>query len=107
MRLVFAFCNAKPNCIPRNPVTKSIKLNNTEGGFKTRYSKVKLVLHGFDSTLKSVTINGKSTVLIPEINSFFAGLEKYDPIKDPEPAPEENVLVAEFEYQSKEIDIHW
>jgi alpha-glucosidase len=93
--------------IEYNPVAKSIKLNSTEGAFKTRYRKVKLVLHGFDYTLKSVTINGKSSVLIPEINSFFAGLEKYDPIKDPEPAPEENVLVAEFEYQSKEIDIHW
>ena len=93
--------------IEYNPVSKNIKLNGTEGAFKTRYRKVRLVLHGFDSALKSVTINGKSTVLIPEINSFFAGLEKYDPIKDPEPAPEENVLVAEFEYQSKEIDIHW
>jgi alpha-glucosidase len=89
------------------PTEKTIHLHNTIGSFKTVYKKLKLVLHGFDHNLKSITINGKNTVLIPEINSFFAGLEKYDPIKDPEPAPEENVLSAEFEYQSKEINIHW
>ncbi|HEY0654849.1 MAG TPA: glycoside hydrolase family 31 protein [Chryseosolibacter sp.] len=89
------------------PAEKKIALQAAEGNFKTNYKKVKLVLHGFDSTLKSVSVNGKNTLLIPEINSFFAGLEKYDPIKDPEPAPEENVLSAEFEYQTKEIIIHW
>ncbi|HEY0741253.1 MAG TPA: glycoside hydrolase family 31 protein [Chryseosolibacter sp.] len=93
--------------IDYKPVERTLTLQNAEGSFKTAYRKVKLVLHGFDSTLKSVSVNGKETLLIPEINSFFAGLEKYDPIKDPEPAPEENVLVAEFEYQSKEIRIQW
>jgi alpha-glucosidase len=99
--------NFAKRLIEYRPVEKSLKLQNTEGSFKTVYRKVKLVLHGFDTGLKSLSVNGKNAVLIPEINSFFAGLEKYDPIKDPEPAPEENVLVAEFEYQSKEIDIHW
>lgn len=93
--------------IEYKPIEKNVKLHNAEGDFKTAYRKVKLVLHGFDTTLKSISVNGKNSGLIPEINSFFAGLEKYDPIKDPEPAPEENVLVAEFEYQSEEIDIHW
>lgn len=93
--------------IDYRPVEKNLTLQTTEGTFKTEYRKVRLVFHGFDSTLKSVSVNGKDTLLIPEINSFFAGLEKYDPIKDPEPAPEENVLVAEFEYQSKEIKIQW
>jgi alpha-glucosidase len=89
------------------PTDKKLLLNTSEGKFKTVYKKLKLVLHGFDPTLKSISVNGKNTVLLPEINSFFAGLEKYDPIKDPEPAPEENVLSAEFEYQSKEINIQW
>jgi alpha-glucosidase len=89
------------------PTEKKIVLRAIEGKFKTVYRKLKLVLHGFDSMLKSISVNGKSTALLPEINSFFAGLEKYDPIKDPEPAPEENVLSAEFEYQSKEINIQW
>lgn len=93
--------------IEYRPVEKTLTLKSTEGSFNSVYRKVKLVLHGFDTSLKSISVNGKNSVLIPEINSFFAGLEKYDPIKDPEPAPEENVLVAEFEYQSKEIDIHW
>jgi alpha-glucosidase len=93
--------------IEYKPVEKSLKLYSSEGSFKTTYRKVKLVFHGFDTALKSISVNGKSVAIIPVINSFFAGLEKYDPIKDPEPAPEENVLVAEFEYQSKEIDIHW
>ncbi len=93
--------------IDYSPVEKRITLHASEGTFKTKYRKLRLILHGFDSTHKSISVNGKDHLLIPEINSFFAGLEKYDPIKDPEPAPEENVLTAELEYQSKEISIHW
>jgi alpha-glucosidase len=89
------------------PTEKKLVLHSSEGKFKTTYKKLKLVLHGFDSTLKSISVNGKDTTVLPEINSFFAGLEKYDPIKDPEPAPEENVLAASLEYQSKEIIIQW
>jgi alpha-glucosidase len=69
--------------------------------------KIKLVLHGFDGTLKQATVNDTKLTIAPAVNSFFSGLEKYDPIKDPEPAPSENVLIAEFEYTAKEIVVQW
>jgi hypothetical protein len=45
--------------------------------------------------------------LHPEINRFFASLEKFDPINDPEPAPEENVQSIEIQYSAEEIILKW
>ncbi len=90
-----------------SPAKKSITMGSADGGFKSTYKKTKLVLHGFDHTLKQVKVNGQARSLTSASNSFFAGLEKYDPIKDPEPAPTENVLVTEFDYHTNEIAIQW
>lgn len=93
--------------IEYSPAGKKITLRTIEGDYSSKYKKVKLVLHGFDSNLKSMSMNKENKAVTPEINSFFAGLEKYDPIKDPEPAPTENVLVTEFPYHAVEIVLTW
>jgi alpha-glucosidase len=93
--------------ITYSPFDKKIVFQNTTGQYKTKYTKLKLVLHGFDSTLTTISVNGEKKPLSQEINSFFAGLEKYDPIKDPEPAPTESVLMTEFAYHANEIVLHW
>jgi alpha-glucosidase len=90
-----------------SPSGRKITLKANEGEYASKYKKVKVVLHGFDSNIKAMTINKENKNVVPEINSFFAGLEKYDPIKDPEPAPTENVLVAEFPYHASEIVLTW
>jgi alpha-glucosidase len=84
-----------------------LTLFKSEGTFSSVLKKIKLVLHGFDGTLKQATVNDTKLTIAPAVNSFFSGLEKYDPIKDPEPAPSENVLIAEFEYTAKEIVVQW
>jgi alpha-glucosidase len=93
--------------ITYSPAGKKITLQASEGEYATKYKKIKLVFHGFDSTIKNMKVNNENKTVLPEINSFFAGLEKYDPIKEPEPAPVENVLVTEFPYHAKEIVLHW
>ena len=89
------------------PREKQFILHVTEGGYKTHLKKIKLVLHGFDSTIHSLQVNKENRSLHLEGNRFFSGLEKFDPIKDPEPAPEENVLTTEFDYTNEQIIIQW
>jgi alpha-glucosidase len=89
------------------PGSKKLSLLKSEGTFSSALKKLKLVLHGFNNTLKQATVNGTKVTIAPGVNSFFSGLEKYDPIKDPEPAPSENVLIAEFEYTANEIVVQW
>jgi alpha-glucosidase len=89
------------------PGNQKLSLSKSEGTFSSALKKLKLVLHGFNNTLKQPTVNGTKVTIVPGVNSFFSGLEKYDPIKDPEPAPSENVLITEFEYNANEITVQW
>lgn len=89
------------------PAKKSFILRQTQGSYKTLLKKIKLVLHAFDLHAKHLEVDNENVTLTPAINSFFSGLEKYDPIKDPEPAPTENVLVAEFDYTANEMIIRF
>jgi alpha-glucosidase len=93
--------------IEYDPHEKSIIFRNTDGDYKTDLKKLKLVLHGFDGAISSVNVNQLTRSISKTMNRFFTGLEKFDPIKDPEPAPEENVLVTEFDYTPGEIVIQW
>lgn len=80
-------------------------IHRAEGTYRSPVKKLKLILHGFE--LNSISINGTVTDIYPEINRFFTGLEKYDPIKDPEPAPEETVMAIETLYTQDEIVFQW
>jgi alpha-glucosidase len=84
-----------------------IIIHKTEGDYASPLKKLKLVLHGFDKTLKSLYVNNHEQAVEHNINSYFSGLEKYDPIKDPEPVPEEDVVTTEMDYTADEITIHW
>jgi hypothetical protein len=64
------------------------------------------VLHGFEG-VNRVALDGKSIELKKEVNKFFAQLEKFDPIADPAPAPEEDVLVLSFPNSTDRIEIAW
>jgi alpha-glucosidase len=66
---------------------------------------LKVIFHGLHST--HVTVNGTVRGLHHEVNRFFAALEKFDPIYDPEPAPQEDVLTTELEYIKEQIALQW
>jgi alpha-glucosidase len=93
--------------IEYKPLLNKITLHHTEGDYKSPLKKLSLFLHGFERSLNSVYVNNHEHVVSHAVNQFFSGLEKYDPIKDPEPAPEEDVLTVAFDYTSDEIVIHW
>jgi alpha-glucosidase len=85
------------------PKKNQISIGKQDGEFASTFKVVKLVLHGFESKPSVVRVNGEDRTIVPEMNRFFAGLEKFDPINDPEPAPEEPVFVMEFDYSPNEI----
>lgn len=80
-------------------------LNPAEGDYAPPTKKIKMVFHGF--RMNTVRINDDVRDIHPEINRFFTGLEKYDPIKDPEPAPEETVMAIEIPYSPDAIVMAW
>jgi alpha-glucosidase len=81
-------------------------MEQVEGTYNSGFKKIKLVLHGF-MLPNSVRVNGESKDVRPEVNRFFTGLEKYDPIKEPEPGPEEKVAVVEFPYSTHTLTVSW
>jgi alpha-glucosidase len=91
--------------IKLDPATRKLTLSPTEGKYVSKTRHLKVIFHGLHST--HVTVNGTVRGLHHEVNRFFAPLEKFDPIYDPEPAPQEDVLVTELDYINEAIAIQW
>lgn len=83
-----------------------LTIGEVEGSYQTPVSKIKVVMHGFPP-LASIEINDEKVEVLPEVNRFFAGLEKFDPVKDPEPGPEESVQSVVFPFQATAIVLSW
>ena len=86
---------------------RSFTFQATEGTYQTRIKKVKIVFHGLEHSPTIVNVDGQDHTLKHEVNRFFEALEKFDPIFDPEPAPEENVISLEMNYTSQKIVLTW
>ena len=80
-------------------------IHASEGSYNSPLKKVTVVFHAF--SMNTIRVNGEPMDIYPGINRFFAGLEKYDPIKEPEPAPEETVMTIEMPYSPDEIMLAW
>jgi alpha-glucosidase len=88
------------------PTERKLIIGKPQGNFDDGTRTVKVVLHGF-SPLDALTVNGTRQKVVSEINRFFEQLEKYDPISDPEPAPEEPVQTVAFANGTEDILISW
>lgn len=86
-------------------VENKVTISASEGDFTSPYKKIKIVLHG--SSAEKVSFNGKTLALSHQVHSFFAPLEKYDPINEPDSMGEENVKVTFAEYTSEKIELSW
>jgi alpha-glucosidase len=91
--------------IQNHGVQNLVVIGKAEGSFKTSYKKLKIVLHG--SSASQATINGKLFTLNESQHSFFAPLEKYDPINEPDSMGEEPVRWFETDYTDTQIEIRW
>jgi alpha-glucosidase len=107
--VTFDYQNGKfaKRLIEYKPLLNKIIIHKTEGNYHSPVKKIRLILHGFENSVSSIYIGEKDHRLNHYVNQFFSGLEKYDPIKDPEPAPQEDVVAMEFDYSADEIALHW
>lgn len=86
--------------------SNTFSIEASQGSYSSIIKKARLVFHGF-TIINNLKLNGGIKEVLPDINRFFNGLEKYDPIKDPEPAPEEKVLAVEFDWSPDRITLTW
>jgi len=76
-----------------------------EGQFQTQFELIKIAFHGLPAT--EVTVDGNRKSLNQQSHSFFAPLEKFDPIKDPDTMGEEHVAWLSVPYIKSQIEITW
>jgi len=86
---------------------RSFTMHAVEGSYQTPIKKLKIVFHALENSPTVVNVNGHDQTLKHEVNRFFDALEKFDPIYDPEPAPEENVISLELNYLAEKIVLKW
>jgi alpha-glucosidase len=86
---------------------RKIILGESEGTFESPFRTIKVVFHGLFHEIHEVRINGTNIAVSREANQFFAALEKFDPIYDPEPAPYEDVYAVAFEYSPGKMVIDY
>jgi alpha-glucosidase len=86
---------------------REVMLSSVEGQYTSMLKKLKVILHGLSVHSHSIFVNGLQNNLSSDVNSFFAALEKFDPIYDPEPAAQENVYTVETTYTTDQLTIHW
>ena len=84
----------------------TLVIGQSEGTYSSTLKRLKIVFHGF-KLINTIRINDESRDIHPEINRFFMGLEKFDPIKDPEPGPEETVMAIEIPYSADTVTLAW
>lgn len=89
-----------------SPLDGTFEIGAAKGDYPSRYKSIQIVLHGF-APLSQVEVNGMVESVSASTNRFFSGLEKYDPIKDPEPAPEEPVQEIKIVNNPGTLLISW
>ena len=86
---------------------QEVRLLGVEGAYSSKLSILKVVFHGLDGSTSSIRVNGNHHDFNRTTNKFFAALEKFDPIYDPEPAPQEDVHVVEIPYTREQVVLQW
>jgi alpha-glucosidase len=99
--------NYAKRLIDYKPLLNKLLLHQVDGSYQSPLKKITIVFHGFERSINTLYLNNHEYPFHHAVNQYFSGLEKYDPVKDPEPAPEEDVIITEFEYTAGEIAIHW
>ena len=86
---------------------RELVIDSSEGKYTSTLKRLKVVFHGLDYHAHKIDVNGSSQDLTREVNRFFAPLEKFDPIYDPEPAPQEDVHFIETVYTRDQLMFTW
>lgn len=86
---------------------RQLRMEASEGSYAAPWKNLEVIVHGLEKGDRQVNVNNDAKTLEPRVNRFFSPLEKFDPIYDPEPAPQENVHGVSLPYSSGAIIIRW
>ncbi|MDN4164094.1 glycoside hydrolase family 31 protein [Cytophagales bacterium LB-30] len=87
--------------------TKSITLAKPEGKFASKYSKVKLVLVGFEDLSKTAKVGGKKATVAKDNLSYLKAISKFDPIGAAGKVEGIPTQTISFDNSSSEIKVQW
>lgn len=93
--------------ITYHAASREVHLSATDGKYITPRNSLRVVFHGMDGHINSLRVNDVQHNFNRTTNRFFAPLEKFDPIFDPEPAPHEDVHVVEIPYTREQVTLKW
>jgi alpha-glucosidase len=93
--------------ISHDHYNRRLSIVAVEGKYTSSTKRLRLVFHGLEENTNRVFVNGKELMLMQDLNMSFVALEKFDPIRDPDPAPIQNVHSVEFEYIKEEIVVQF
>lgn len=85
---------------------QKLELQTPTGNFRPEFVQWKVVFHGFTGS-PSFQVNGQLIPAQHEKIKLFEPLEKFDPIHDPEPVMEEDVISISFPESGSHILIQW
>jgi alpha-glucosidase len=97
-----------------DPAAKQISVQQQEGNYISGFKKIQFVLHGFDTDVKNIKVNGVTTELQPCSNILLDGLhglqDYYDPayytlLRNAAPVMKQQTIVTDN--SSSAIHIQW
>lgn len=106
-----SFCKRSFNF---DPSKQELQLSKQEGSFKSVFKKIKLVLHGFDENIKTISVNNTAKQLQQQNEKVLDGLEYLSDIYDA--GYYQSLITAEkikvqktvtIDNDSNAIDIKW
>jgi alpha-glucosidase len=89
-----------------DPTNWLIQLTACDGTFLPKWKTLCVVFHGFKLS-DTLNVNSKKVKVGTYEHSFFASLEKYDPINDPDSMGSEKVSFIEVPFTREAVAIDW
>jgi alpha-glucosidase len=91
--------------IQYDPQNSNIVFHKPEGSYKTKFSIIKLVLHGFRTEdMYTLAVNGTESKVVKDSVRFFTSNFSF---ADYGPFDTKNVLTSTFPLSGDEIVVHW
>ncbi len=81
-----------------------LKFKKTSGNYKSKFKKIKLLLHGF-KPLKNININGKNSLVKQEKHQIFKPISNFDPLGKQAKSDNLNLQTIIFSLKNKKIEI--
>jgi len=87
--------------------TKTITLNKAEGSYTSKFSKVKLVMVGFEDVSKTIKVGGKKATSGSERFSYLSAISKFDPITAAGKVDDIAAQTVVFDNTKDEVKVQW